>query len=110
MASVPTGQGDEVVVDSGRRYTEGRPVEVRIRKRQYRYDIDDDGAAVRLAGKPPGWLPVAERVVEEFSLNVNRRGVVFVGTVYADWVEPLASRIGEASLAVYEALLELDER
>jgi hypothetical protein len=110
MARVLVGERDEVVVDSGRRYTEGRPVEVRIRKRQHRFDIDDDGRAVRLAGKPPGWLPVAERVVEEFSLNVNRRGVVFVGTVYPDWVDRLASRIGEASLAVYEALLELEER
>ena len=110
MAGVLTGERDEVVVDSGRRYTEGRPVEVRIRKRQHVYDVDDDGRAVRLAGKPPGWLPVAEDVVKELSLNVNRRGVVFVGTVYADWVDPLASRIGEASLAVYEALLELDSR
>jgi hypothetical protein len=107
---VLTDEREEVVFDSGRRYTEGRPVEVRIRRRQHRYDIDDDGRAVRFAGKPRGWLPVAERVVEEFSLNVNRRGVVLVGTVYPDWVDPLASRIAEASLAVYEALLELDER
>jgi hypothetical protein len=109
MASVLTGERDEVVVDSGRRYTEGSPVEVRIRKRQHVYDIDDDGRAVRLTGQPPGWLPVAEDVVEEFSLNVNRRGVVFVGTVYPDWVDRLAARTAEASLAVYEALLEFEE-
>ena len=49
--------------------------------------LTDRSNAVRLAGKPRGWLDVAERVVEEFSLNVNRRGVVLVGTVYPDWVE-----------------------
>lgn len=100
----------EIVLDYDRRYTEGAPVEVFVTKRKQTYDLTDRGNPVRLAGKPRGWLDVAERVVEEFSLNVNRRGVVFVGTVYPDWVDPLASRIADASLAVYEALLELDER
>lgn len=109
MDSVLTGERDEVILDSERCYIEGRPVQIRIRKRQHRYDITDDGAAVRLAGKPQGWLPVAERVVEEFSLNVNRRGAVFVGTVYPDWVDALAARVADASLAVYEALLELED-
>lgn len=108
MEVVLTGERDETVVDSGRRYTEGRPVEVFVRKRGHRFDITDGGAALRLAGKPSGWLAAAERVVEEFSLNVNRRGVVFVGTVYPDWVEPLVARTAEASLAVYDALLELE--
>jgi hypothetical protein len=47
--------------------------------------------------------------VEEFSLNVNRRGVVFVGTVYPRMLERLVALVAETSLAVYEALLELDE-
>lgn len=96
-------------VEPGLRYTEGERVRVWIRKRGTKYDIDDRGAAVRLAGKPRGWFRVAEQVVAEDALNVNRAGVVFVSAFRADWVEPLAQRIGAASKAVYDALLELDE-
>jgi hypothetical protein len=105
LAAVERG---EIVLPSELRYTEGLPVEVFVRKRMHRYAIDDGGAAVRLAAKPQGWLAVAEDVVEELSLNVNRRGVVFVGTVYPRMLESLVSRVAETSLAVYEALLELD--
>jgi hypothetical protein len=105
LAGVERG---EIVLPSELRYTEGLPVEVFVRKRMHRYAIDDGGAAVRLADKPQGWLDVAEEVVEEPSLNVNRRGVVFVGTVYPRMLEGLVSRVAEASLAVYEALLELE--
>jgi hypothetical protein len=105
LAEVERG---EIVLRSELRYTEGRPVEVFVRKRMHRYAIDDGGAAVQLAGKPEGWFAVAEEVVEELSLNVNRRGVVFVGTVYPRMLEGLVSRVAEASLAVYEELLGLE--
>jgi hypothetical protein len=62
-----------------------------------------------LAGRPSGWLEVAGQVVEGYSLNVNRRGVVCVGTVYPRKLEELTARLAETSLAVYEALLELDD-
>jgi hypothetical protein len=99
----------EVVLDSGLRYTEGQPVEVVVRKRVHRYAIGDAGAAVALAGKPSGWLPVAAGVVEEFSVNINRRGVVLVGTVYPEMLARLVAQVAGASLAVYEALLELED-
>jgi hypothetical protein len=116
QAFEPTGLGallglerGEVVLDSSLRYTEGRPVEVAVKKRIHRYSIGDAGAAVALAGKPRGWLPVAADVVEEFSVNVNRRGVVLVGTVYPEMLARLVGQVARASLAVYEALLELDD-
>jgi hypothetical protein len=89
------------------RYTEGKPVEVFVRRRLHVYDLDDHGAAVRLAGRPAGWLTVAEEVVSQHSLNVNRRGVVFVGTVYPSWLERLVAQVAATSLAVYQELLEL---
>jgi hypothetical protein len=73
--------------------------------------FSDDGAAVRAAGAPRGWLPVARRVVEELDLNINRRGVVFVSSPERRgraWLDELEHRVADASLAVYEALLELD--
>ena len=109
LAGLARQERGELVVATDLRYTEGQPVEVIVRKRLHRYAIDDDGAAVRLAGQPHGWRSVAEDVVEQFWLNVNRRGVVFVGTVYPRMLAGLVARVAETSLAVYEALLELDE-
>jgi hypothetical protein len=74
----------------------------------YRKAAKDGANAVRL-GKHPGWLDAAVTAVEEFLLNVSRGGVVFVGTAYPSWVEPLAARTAEASLAAYEAIRELDD-
>jgi hypothetical protein len=99
---------DEVVLETGLSYTEGEPVLVRVRKRGRRYGLRDDGRAVALAGRPAGWRDCAAAVVEAHDLNVNRSGVVFVpaveGGVDRDW---LGRRVAETSLALYNALLEL---
>lgn len=99
----------DVVVASGLEYTEGEPVLVRIRQRGRRYQLSDDARAVELAGRPLGWRPCATEVVEAFSLNVNRAGVVLVpaveGGVDRNW---LARRVAEASVVLYDALLELE--
>jgi hypothetical protein len=87
-------------------------VRVIARRRGDWVHFSDDARAVELAGRPPGWLPVAERVVSELALNVNRRGVVFVSSPESrpeEWRRSLEERVADASLAVYEALLELDE-
>ena len=56
------------------RYREGEPVQVRERRREHWVELDDEGRAVELAGKPPGWLKVAERVVAEEGMNGTARG------------------------------------
>jgi len=100
---------DDVVVETGLSYVEGEPVRVRLRKRGRRYELRDDGRAVELAGRPRGRRVRATAVVDEFDLNRTRTGVVFVpaveGGVDRDW---LARRVAEASVAVYDALLELE--
>ena len=73
--------------------------------------FSDDGAGVRAAGAPRGWLPVAREVVAALDLNINRRGVVFVASPEARgraWLDRLEARVADASVAVYEALLELE--
>jgi hypothetical protein len=100
----------EVVLDGGVVYVEGDPVKVRVRKRSHRYTIDDLGGAIGRAGQPTGWLDVARRVAEdEHGLNITRHGVVVVVAVEggADLVT-LALRIADASVAVYQEVLELD--
>lgn len=101
------GDRGEIELDTSLAYAPGRPVRVRVRKRGRRYDLDDLGAAVASAGTPRGWLAVAERVVAEQSLNVNRRGRVFVSVVEGRDLDALVTKVAETSLAVHAALLEL---
>jgi hypothetical protein len=99
---------EERVVETGRVYREGEPVRVRVRRRLHQHLVTDDGTAVRLAGKPHGWRDAAERVVDEAYLNISRAGAVFVPSVYPGYVDELVERVADASLAVYEAVLDLD--
>lgn len=73
-------------------------------------DIDDMGTAAALAGKPRGWLETAERTVRVSGWNVNREGVVLVPAVVGRDIEALVRGTADASLAVFEALLELQEQ
>jgi hypothetical protein len=100
--------GAESVHETGLEYAPGRPVRVRVRHRGIRYDIDDIGGAVAIAGRPAGWREAAERVVAERGWNVNRAGVVFVQAVEGRDIDGLVDRTGEASVAVLDALLDLD--
>jgi hypothetical protein len=99
---------DGTVVDAGVAYRHGEPVLIRVRRRGRRYDITDDGGAVRLARRPPGWLERAEHVVSAEGFNVNRRGVVFVPAVAGRDIALLAVRLADTSRAVYLALLDLE--
>jgi ankyrin repeat protein len=98
-----------IVRDTGLTYAPGRPILVSMRRRGVRYDIDDMGGAVAVAGRPQGWLEAAERVVAELGWNVNRKGVVFVQVVEGRDIDALVQRTGEASAAVMEALFALEE-
>ena len=96
----------EITIDTGLRFDGRRPVQGRLRKRGRRYDIGDLAGAVSAAGRPEGWLAIAERVVVQTGLNVNRRGVVFVSAVEGRDLASLALQVAETSLAVYSALLD----
>jgi hypothetical protein len=100
---------DDEVLATGRTYRESELVTVRVRRRGRRIDVDDDGGAVHLAGRPDGWLQVAREVVESYDLNVNRAGVVFVPLVEGRDVERIGARLADCSVSVYAALLELED-
>jgi hypothetical protein len=99
------GETREARLASGLAYADGDPVVIVVRKRGRRYDLSDEGAAVRKAGVS-GWLPLAEAVVVEEGFNVNRRGVVGVPAVEGRDLGSLAARLAETSPAVYQELLE----
>ena len=97
----------EVVVESGLAYGDAEPVEVLVRKRLHRYVLSDRGRAVAKAGKPSGWHDAAQ--LAALPMNVDRQGTVFVPAVAGRDLEHLLVRLAEASRAVHEALLVLDE-
>ena len=98
--------GEDVVFATDLEYVPGEPVEVVVRKRGWRFDISDGGRAVELAGRPRGWREAAERVAgDEYWINVNRRGVVFVQST-EQRLEALVSRVAECSLALHQELLD----
>lgn len=107
MTSAATlADGETTTIPAGIRLADGSQLAVRVRRRGRRYDIDDLGAAVRAAGRPAGWRPVAERVVERDGMNVNRAGVVFVPAVEDRDIEALAARLADCAAAVHSELLE----
>jgi hypothetical protein len=109
LAALMQQERGEVVVRSGLAYGDGEPVEIHVRKRLHRYDVSDRGRAVAKAGKPPGWHEVAEIAVEP--MNVGRNGHVFVPAHprSVEALESIVRRLADASRAVHEALLVLDE-
>ena len=97
--------GQDVTLGTDLVYTSDDLVEIVVRKRGWRFDISDGGRAVELAGRPDGWPAAAERIVEDYALNVNRRGVVFVQSNEGR-LDALVARVAACSVAVYQELLE----
>ena len=107
LAALAEKERGELVVDSGLAYGDGEPVRILVRKRLHRYLLTDRGRAAAKAGKPPGWHEPAERAAEP--MNVDRQGTVFVSAVEGRDLESLLVRLADASRAVHEALLVLDD-
>jgi hypothetical protein len=103
-------QRTEVLMPSGLSYMPGHPVRIRVRRREHRYELDDMGKAVAIAGRPPGWAETAARTVDALAWNINREGVVCMSAVEGRDIDALTRRTAEVSVAVLDALLELGER
>jgi hypothetical protein len=102
------GERGQTSVDSGLSYLPGEPVTVLVRKRGIRYDLSDEGRAIALAGRPPGWRAAAQRIVVAEGVNLARDGRVFVGVVQGRDLDALAARIARTSVDVYDAVLDLE--
>ncbi|HWH94909.1 MAG TPA: hypothetical protein VNT03_13700 [Baekduia sp.] len=102
------GERGTTTVDSGISYLPGEPVMVLVRKRSSRCELTDQGRAVALAGRPPGWRDAAQRVVDEAALNLARDGRIFVLIDAGRDLDALAARVAETSADVYDAVLDLE--
>lgn len=102
-------RSDELI-DTGLEYAPGDPVHVRVVRRERRISVGDDGGAVRRAGRPSGWRDALDAVADELVVNISRDGVVSLPVVRAGPGESsIVRRIGEASLALYQELLDLGD-
>ena len=88
-------------MDTGLEYAPGDRVLVRVIKRDGRERVSDEARAASKAGRAKVPEEIARRVEEEFVVNVSRRGEIFLPG------ERFTRRIGEASLALYQDLLDL---
>jgi hypothetical protein len=84
----------------------------RVRRRGAWTEIDDDGEAIRRAGKPPGWFEIADAIAAGEGMNVQRvTGRVFV--IYGDRARHDATeidrRLAETALSVYQSVLDLEQ-
>jgi hypothetical protein len=71
--------------------------------------LDDQGEAVRRAGRPLRWREAAELAVLREGMNLApETGAVFVPAVVGRDLDGLAPRLARSSLDVLEALLELE--
>ena len=100
----------EVMVESELSYGDGEAVLILVRKRLYRYLLSDLGRAVEKAGKPRGWREAAEHAVQP--MNVDRQGRVFVPAHPRRLaaLEEMVESLADASRAVHEAVIALEER
>jgi hypothetical protein len=90
-------------------YRPGDAVRVSVVRRERRVTVTDDGAAVHRAGRPPGWRAVCAALERELDVNITRQGVVWLPVVAAGPGEAaVVLRIEEASLALYQELLDLE--
>ena len=106
-------QRGEVILKTDLAYDGITPVYVRVTKREGRFEFSDDGGAVVAAGTGerkftfPGSIALGDR-----SVNVSREGVVWLpafGRSSSQWLDKLPALVVEGSLALYGALLELED-
>jgi hypothetical protein len=99
----------EETIDTGVEYTPGDPVLVRLVRRGPRTWVSDDGSAFARAGRPQAWRDAAARVERELVVNFSRSAVISLPVVpLGPSEERVVQRIGEASRAFYQELLELE--
>ena len=98
------------VVESDLHYGPGDPVRVNVVHRAQRLFVTDDCGAVERAGRPEGSQSVFDRIAQSLDVNVHRTGEVWLPVVAAGpGEEAITKRIADASLALYQELLELQD-
>ena len=103
----------ELILETELTYDGITPVRIRATKREGRFDFSDEGGAVAAAGVDPQRLDFPDRIeIGRNSVNVSRQGVVWLpgfSRSEHEWLAKLPGLVAAGSLALYEALLELED-
>jgi hypothetical protein len=103
----------ELVLDRGLAYDGITPVRIRVTKREGRFEFSDEGGAVVAAGVDRTQVRFPDSIATgEYSANVSRHGVVSLPGFARSgdqWLARLPGLVADGSLALYEALLELED-
>jgi hypothetical protein len=103
----------ELILDMGLSYDGITPVRIRAKRSEGRFNFSDDGGAVAAAGVDFTRLAFPDRVaIGRYSVNVTRQGVVWLpgfARSSDQWLAKLPDLVARGSIALYDALLELDE-
>jgi hypothetical protein len=113
ISSLRKVERGELVLDTGLTYDGITPVRIRAKKRQGRYEFSDEGGAVAAAGVDRKQVRFPDSIATgKCSANVSRRGVVSLPGFASSgdqWLARLPELVADSSLALYEALLELED-
>jgi hypothetical protein len=104
---IPEHDRSETILETGLQYRPGEPVLVRVSRREHRIEVSDDGAAFEKAGRAQTWQTAADRVLEQYIVNISRHGVISL-PVMPLGQQQVVQRIAEASLALYQEILDLE--
>ena len=100
----------EEIIETGLTYDGLTPVRLRFTRRDARYRITDEAAAVGAAGVDTKRLELPDHIpLGEHSVNVSRGGEVWLPAVNPDpdWLETVSALVAKGSFALYDQLLEL---
>jgi hypothetical protein len=102
-----------VALDTGLTYDGTIPVRIEMTKRDGRYEFSDGGGAVEAAGVDVRDLAFDDHVrLGPYSANVSRKGIVSLPGFERstdEWLAKLPELVAEASVVLYEALLDLQD-
>ena len=103
----------ELVLETGVTYDGVVPVRIHVTKRDGRYAFTDGGGAVTAADVDVREFAFDDHVdLGPYSANVSRKGVVSLPGFERstdEWLAKLPELVAEASVLLYEALLELGD-
>jgi len=113
ISSLMTLDRGELVLDTGLTYDGITPIRIRATKREGRFEFSDEGSAVAAAGVDGKQLRLPDSIsLGTYAANVSRQGVVSLpgfARSSEQWLAKLPELVAEGSLALYEALLELED-
>ena len=103
----------QLILDTGLTYDGITPVRIRATKREGRFEFSDEGGAIAASGVDAEQIRFPESIaLGRYSANVSRQGVVSLpgfARSSDQWLSRLPALVAEGSLALYAALLDLED-